>query len=122
MAAGGQRPDLIWHEETTLDNVDYIIIPGGFSYGDYLRCGAMAARAPIMKEVIRHASRGVPILGICNGFQILTECGLLPGGLLRNKDLRFVCRYQSLTIANHDNIFLKKLSHQPKCHLCYCPW
>ena len=77
---------MVWHRDSELPNVDLIVIPGGFSYGDYLRCGAMAAHSPVMREVKARAARGTPVLGICNGFQILTEAGLLPGALLRNAD------------------------------------
>ena len=79
----GRRPDMIWHKDTTLDATDIVIIPGGFSFGDYLRCGALAARSPIMESVLDHASRGGAILGVCNGFQVLLETGLLPGSLLK---------------------------------------
>lgn len=91
--ASGRRPDLVWHRETALAGYDLIVVPGGFSYGDYLRCGAMAGNSPIMREVVRAAEGGVPVLGVCNGFQILTETGLLPGALLRNAGLRFICKY-----------------------------
>ena len=87
----GRRPALVWHKESQLDPVDIVIIPGGFSFGDYLRCGALAARAPAMEAVIDHASRGGAVLGVCNGFQILLETGLLPGTLVRNSGLKFVC-------------------------------
>ena len=83
----GEPPAMVWHRDTTLPDVDLIAVPGGFSYGDYLRSGAMAAHSPIMKEVIRLAQRGVAVLGICNGFQVLTEAGLLPGVLMRNQNL-----------------------------------
>lgn len=82
----------IWHADSVLPAVDLVVLPGGFSYGDYLRCGAMAARSPIMREVVKHAERGGLVLGICNGFQILTEAGLLPGTLLMNRDLKFLCQ------------------------------
>ncbi len=88
----GKPTQLIWHGETKLPKLDLIVLPGGFAYGDYLRCGAMSARSPVMAEVIRRANQGVPVIGICNGFQILTETGLLPGVLMRNRDLRFICR------------------------------
>lgn len=87
----GKPTQMIWHRETELPKLDLIVIPGGFAYGDYLRCGAMSARSPVMAEVIRRANKGVPVLGICNGFQILTETGLLPGVLMRNRDLKFIC-------------------------------
>ena len=83
-AAAGRPPVEVWHRDSELPEVDLIVLPGGFSYGDYLRAGAMAARSPVMAEVIRHAEKGVPVLGVCNGFQVLTETGLLPGALMRN--------------------------------------
>ncbi len=92
----------IWHEETDLHDVDVVIIPGGFSYGDYLRCGAIARFSPIMKQVIAHADRGKYVLGICNGFQILTESGLLPGALVRNRDLHFICDRVPLQVEHTD--------------------
>ncbi len=103
----GNAPILIWHKETALPNVDIIIIPGGFSYGDYLRSGAIAARSPIMKAIKKAAKNGVKILGVCNGFQILTEARLLPGVLMRNKSLKFVCKSVRLEISNTDNDFTK---------------
>ena len=90
---------------TCPDRLDFIALPGGFSYGDYLRCGAMAARSPIMQAVIAAANRGVPVLGVCNGFQVLTESGLLPGALLRNAGLNFVCRDVALTVENAQSLF-----------------
>jgi phosphoribosylformylglycinamidine synthase subunit PurQ / glutaminase len=102
----GAETSLIWHTETQLpDGVDLIAIPGGFSYGDYLRSGAMAARSPVMQAVIAAAERGVPVLGICNGFQILTEAGLLPGALMRNAGIRFVCKPAKLRVENSQSIF-----------------
>lgn len=102
----GADTKMIWHRETTLpDNVDLIAIPGGFSYGDYLRSGAMAARSPVMQAVIEAAGRGVPVLGVCNGFQILTEAGLLPGALMRNAGIRFVCRTVQLRVENSQSVF-----------------
>ena len=95
----GRRPSLVWHKETTLDPVDLAIIPGGFSYGDYLRCGALAARAPIMESVLDHAARGGAVMGICNGFQILLETGLLPGVLVENAGLKYVCRNTSVEVV-----------------------
>jgi phosphoribosylformylglycinamidine synthase len=94
----GRRPALIWHKETSIDPVDMMILPGGFSFGDYLRCGALAARSPAIEAVIDHASRGGAVLGVCNGFQILLETGLLPGTLVRNADLKFVCRETILAV------------------------
>jgi phosphoribosylformylglycinamidine synthase subunit PurQ / glutaminase len=88
----------IWHKDTSLQGADAVMLPGGFSYGDYLRCGAIARFSPIMAEVLAFAARGGPVLGICNGFQILTEAGLLPGALLRNRDLKFLCRDVDLVV------------------------
>jgi phosphoribosylformylglycinamidine synthase I len=102
----GKAPDMLWHQETELpDGIGLIAVPGGFSYGDYLRSGAMAARSPIMRAIVDAASRGVPVLGICNGFQILTEAGLLPGALMRNEGLNFVCRDVALTVENSQSTF-----------------
>ncbi|MFN0045339.1 MAG: phosphoribosylformylglycinamidine synthase subunit PurQ [Sphingorhabdus sp.] len=102
----GADTHIMWHRETELpENLDLIAIPGGFSYGDYLRSGAMAARSPIMQAVFAAAHRGVPVLGVCNGFQILTEAGLLPGALMRNAGIRFVCRNVQLTVENNQSIF-----------------
>ena len=88
----GRRPALVWHKESSLDASDLVIIPGGFSYGDYLRCGALAARSPIMEAVLNHSARGGAVMGVCNGFQILLETGLLPGVLVENAGLKYVCR------------------------------
>jgi phosphoribosylformylglycinamidine synthase len=96
----------VWHAETSLpEGLDLIAVPGGFSYGDYLRSGAMASKSPIMQEVIKAAGRGVYVLGVCNGFQILTESGLLPGTLLRNSGLKFLCKTATLEVANNDTKF-----------------
>ena len=92
----------IWHEETDLHDVDVVVIPGGFSYGDYLRCGAIARFSPIMQQVVAHAEQGKYVLGICNGFQILTEAGLLPGALVRNRDLHFICDRVPLSVERTD--------------------
>jgi phosphoribosylformylglycinamidine synthase subunit PurQ / glutaminase len=97
----GQPTQTIWHEET-LPDVDVVVIPGGFSYGDYLRCGAIARFSPIMRQVVAHAEQGKYVLGICNGFQILTEAGLLPGALVRNRDLHFICDRVPLTVERTD--------------------
>ncbi len=97
--------EMVWHRDIDLPKVDLVVVPGGFSYGDYLRSGAMAAHSPIMREVIAAATRGVPVLGICNGFQVLTECGLLPGALLRNAGLTFVCRFVHLRVENNRSLF-----------------
>jgi len=102
----GRKPEMVWHRETELpDGVDFIGVPGGFSYGDYLRSGAMAARSPIMQAVKEAANRGVPVIGICNGFQVLTETGLLPGALMRNAGLSFVCRPVRLKVENSQSLF-----------------
>lgn len=90
--ASGSKPDLIWHGESDLTGYDLIVVPGGFSYGDYLRCGAMAGNSPIMRAVKQQAERGVAVLGVCNGFQVLTETGMLPGVLMRNAGLKFICK------------------------------
>lgn len=102
---GGTPPAIVWHKETELPDVDLIVIPGGFSYGDYLRAGAIAARSPMMDIIRERAEKGVHIMGVCNGFQILTEAGLLPGVLMRNASLRFVCREIKLEIANANTPF-----------------
>jgi phosphoribosylformylglycinamidine synthase len=101
----GQDARLIWHKERSLGDVDVVILPGGFSYGDYLRCGAIARFSPIMNEVVRFANNGGLVMGICNGFQILTEAGLLPGVLLQNRTLRFVCTYVYLCVVNANTRF-----------------
>ena len=104
-ALTGRAPDMVWHGENTLPETDLIVLPGGFSYGDYLRPGAMAAHAPILRHVAERAHAGVAVLGICNGFQILTEMKLLPGVLMRNASLRFVCRDVHLRIERNDTVF-----------------
>jgi phosphoribosylformylglycinamidine synthase len=96
----GAEPVALWHGDHTLDGVDAIVLPGGFSYGDYLRCGAIAAQSPIMAEIVAAANGGMPVLGICNGFQILVEAHLLPGGLVRNDHGDFICRDQKLRVEN----------------------
>ncbi|HWE76681.1 MAG TPA: phosphoribosylformylglycinamidine synthase subunit PurQ [Stellaceae bacterium] len=106
--ASGKVPLKIWHRESTLPKCDLIVIPGGFSYGDYLRCGAMAANSPIMREVKEAAARGTPVLGICNGFQIITEAGLLPGALLTNKTLKFHCKTVNLRVENSQTIYTSR--------------
>jgi len=103
----GKAPQVIWQTQTELDGFDLIVIPGGFSYGDYLRCGAIGARMPVIQAIKKQAARGVSVLGVCNGFQILLEAGLLPGALLRNIGLRFVCREVRLCIANTANRFTR---------------
>ncbi|WP_298811191.1 phosphoribosylformylglycinamidine synthase subunit PurQ [uncultured Sphingomonas sp.] len=102
----GTKPVMVWHRDTTLpDDVSLVAVPGGFSYGDYLRSGAIAARSPIMRDVVERADAGLPVLGICNGFQVLTEAGLLPGALMRNAGLDFVCRDVSLTVGDSRSRF-----------------
>ncbi|MBN8999117.1 MAG: phosphoribosylformylglycinamidine synthase subunit PurQ [Rhizobiales bacterium] len=102
---GGAKPALVWHADTELPATDLIVIPGGFSYGDYLRSGAIAARAPIMAAIRREAERGVAVLGVCNGFQILCEAGLLPGVLMRNAGLKFICKDVELRVETTDSAF-----------------
>lgn len=105
----GQAPAMVWHRETSLpDGLDIVAVPGGFSYGDYLRSGAMAAQSPVMRAVVQAAGRGISVLGVCNGFQVLTEVGLLPGVLMRNADIRFVCRDVALTVTNSQSIFTSR--------------
>ena len=101
----GQPPVTVWQTDTDIPDVDLIVIPGGFSYGDYLRCGAIAARMPVMEALTRKARKGVPVIGVCNGFQILLEAGLLPGALMRNASLKFVCRHVELEVVNADTMF-----------------
>ena len=102
----GVKPEMVWHGESELPaGLGLIALPGGFSYGDYLRCGAIAARSPVVRAVVEAAERGVPTIGICNGFQILTETGLLPGALMRNSGLNFVCRDVALSVDNSQSIF-----------------
>jgi phosphoribosylformylglycinamidine synthase subunit PurQ / glutaminase len=103
--ATGHEPRRIWHTEPSLPDTDLIILPGGFAYGDYLRCGAVAAHSPIMRDIKARAERGTPVLGICNGFQILTEAGMLPGALLPNRTLNFICRDVHLRVENNQTVF-----------------
>jgi len=103
----GASADAVWHKETSVDGYDAIVVPGGFSYGDYLRCGAIARYSPVMGAVTRAAARGVPVLGICNGFQILCEAGLLPGALMRNRGLHFICRTVHLRVTNITSPFTR---------------
>jgi phosphoribosylformylglycinamidine synthase I len=104
-AAMGKPPHAVFHKETEIPKVDLIVLPGGFSFGDYLRCGAMAAHSPVMREVVARASSGVPVLGICNGFQIMIEAGMLPGALLRNAQLHFVCKDVHLRVETAQSLF-----------------
>jgi|TARA_B100002003_G_scaffold219132_1_gene220583 phosphoribosylformylglycinamidine synthase len=101
----GGPVEMVWHGETEMAKTDLIVLPGGFSYGDYLRCGAMSARSPVMREVVARAQQGVAVLGICNGFQILLEAGLLPGALLLNADRKFVCREVTIRVENSQTLF-----------------
>src|SRR5262249_22243414 len=103
--ATGHEPLCVWHRDASLPQTDLIVLPGGFAYGDYLRCGAMAAHSPVMREVAKRAAAGTPVLGICNGFQILTEAGMLPGALLPNRSLRFTCCEVHLRVENNQTIF-----------------
>jgi phosphoribosylformylglycinamidine synthase len=103
----GHEPLRVWHREASLPSVDLIVLPGGFAYGDYLRCGAMAAHSPIMRAVKSRAEAGTPVLGICNGFQVLTEAGMLPGALMPNGSLRFICRDIHLVVENNQTIFTR---------------
>jgi phosphoribosylformylglycinamidine synthase subunit PurQ / glutaminase len=117
-AVTGRKPIAVWHTETELPKVDLIVVPGGFSYGDYLRCGAIAARSPIMTDIRAKALKGLKVLGICNGFQIITEAGLLPGALVRNSHLHFVCREVKLKIENNRTFFTNKMK---KGAIVSCP-
>ena len=114
----GSEPQMVWHKETSLRNSDLIIVPGGFSYGDYLRCGAIASTSPIINEVVKKANEGVPVIGICNGFQILIETSLLDGALIRNNSLSFICRDVYIKSENQTSIFTKKtnIAKMPIAH------
>ncbi|RKQ34611.1 phosphoribosylformylglycinamidine synthase subunit PurQ [Oceanobacillus halophilus] len=101
----GEEAELVWYENSNLENYDAILLPGGFSYGDYLRGGAVAATSDVMKQVREHAQKGKPVLGVCNGFQVLTESGLLPGALMRNKNLSFMCHQEYLVVENNETLF-----------------
>jgi phosphoribosylformylglycinamidine synthase len=103
----GQTPAMVWHQDSELPDVDLVVLPGGFSYGDYLRCGAMASQSAVMKAVKAHADKGGMVLGICNGFQVLTESGLLPGALMRNAGLKFVCKPVALSVEETQNAFAR---------------
>jgi phosphoribosylformylglycinamidine synthase len=109
----GHSTELIWHKEESLpDDTDLVVVPGGFSYGDYLRSGSIARFSPVMKAVVAYADKGGKVLGICNGFQILTEAGLLPGALKRNNNLHFISKYQHLKVVNSDNAFLNRCNDE----------
>ncbi len=115
----GKKPHVVWHTDTTLPaGVDLVVVPGGFSYGDYLRCGAIAARSPIMANVVSKAAKGLKVLAVCNGFQIVTEAGLLPGALVRNAGLKFVCREVRLRVENNQTFFTKNVA---KGTIVSCP-
>lgn len=103
---------MVWHQETDISDLDVVVVPGGFSYGDYLRCGAIAQFSPIMNSIIEHANQGKYVLGICNGFQVLTEVGLLPGALIRNRGLHFVCDRVPVRIERHDTVWTQNYSEQ----------
>lgn len=103
----GHAPTIVWHKDTSLPDCDLMVLPGGFSYGDYLRCGAMAAHSPIMKEVIARAQKGTRLLAVCNGFQMLVETGLVPGALLHNRSLRFICKQVHLRVENNTTDFTR---------------
>jgi phosphoribosylformylglycinamidine synthase len=114
----GRAPAMVWHKESELpDGTDFVGLPGGFSYGDYLRSGAMAARSPIIRAVIDAANRGVPVIGVCNGFQVLTETGLLPGALMRNARLNFVSRPVPLIVENSQSLFTSGYSQGETIHI-----
>jgi phosphoribosylformylglycinamidine synthase len=110
----GQKPHMVWHGDSTVPDCDLIVVPGGFSYGDYLRCGAMAAQSRIMRDVIAKADKGVAVLGICNGFQILTESRLLPGALMRNADLKFVSKPVPVEVEETQSIFTRRYKHKQR--------
>jgi phosphoribosylformylglycinamidine synthase len=128
LAACGARVERLWHGDSELPALDLIVLPGGFTYGDYLRCGAIAAHSPVMREVVRRAQAGVAVLGICNGFQILTEASLLPGALISNAGLKFVCRVVALEVASTDSVFTAAyrpgqaielpVAHHDGCYVC----
>ena len=128
LAKCGAAVDRLWHGDSELPALDLIVLPGGFTYGDYLRCGAIAAHSPVMREVVRRASAGVAVLGICNGLQILAEAGLLPGALISNAGLKFVCRQVALEVATTQSIFTAAyragqaialpVAHHDGCYIC----
>jgi phosphoribosylformylglycinamidine synthase subunit PurQ / glutaminase len=101
----GQPTRMVWHEESDIADIDVIVVPGGFSYGDYLRCGAIARFSPVMRATLDHAAQGKPVLGVCNGFQVLTEVGLLPGALMRNRDLHFICDRTPLKVETNNSLW-----------------
>jgi phosphoribosylformylglycinamidine synthase subunit PurQ / glutaminase len=114
----GADVTMVWHKETRLpDGLDLIVLPGGFSYGDYLRCGAMAAQSPVTKAMVDGAKAGIPVLGICNGFQVLCETGLLPGALMRNAALKYICKPVDLDVTNTDTIFTRAFADRPHARM-----
>jgi len=113
----GEEVECVWHTATDLSGFDGVLVPGGFSYGDYLRCGAMANQSNIMAEVKKAADAGKPVLGVCNGFQILTEAGLLPGALLRNTNLKFMCRTVQLKVENSNTLFTNQYEQGQIIHI-----
>ena len=117
-AVTGVKPVAVWHTDAELPKVDLVVVPGGFSYGDYLRCGAIAARSPIMTDIRAKAAKGLKVLGVCNGFQIITEAGLLPGVLVRNASLHFVCREVKLRVENNRTFFTNRMQ---KGAIVSCP-
>jgi phosphoribosylformylglycinamidine synthase len=110
LKAAGADVTMVWHKDANLPDVDLVAVPGGFSFGDYLRCGAIAAQSPICKSVVAHVERGGYALGVCNGFQVLTETGLLPGALMRNAGLKFICKTVGLNVVTSDNAFTEGYS------------
>ena len=113
----GKAPHMVWHQDSELPDVDLVVLPGGFSYGDYLRCGAMANQSNIMGAIKAHADRGGAVLGICNGFQVLTEAGLLPGALMRNAGLKFLCKPVALTVEETQSSFTRKYDKGQEIHI-----
>ncbi|GGJ97642.1 phosphoribosylformylglycinamidine synthase subunit PurQ [Lentibacillus kapialis] len=113
----GMKADLVWYENSHLENYDAILLPGGFSYGDYLRSGAIASASDVMQHVKKHADAGKPVLGVCNGFQILLESGLLPGAMLPNKNLSFMCHHEALAVSNHETQFTANYKKDEIIHL-----
>jgi phosphoribosylformylglycinamidine synthase len=118
-AVTGIAPVAVWHTDPELPKVDLVVVPGGFSYGDYLRCGAIAARSPIMADIRAKAEKGLKVLGVCNGFQIVAEAGLLPGALVRNAHLHFVCREVKLAVENNSTFFTNRMKKAPSSPV---PW
>ncbi|SEH88555.1 phosphoribosylformylglycinamidine synthase subunit I [Halobacillus karajensis] len=113
----GEEADLVWYKEANLADYDAILLPGGFSYGDYLRSGAIAATSDIIAQISKAAKAGKPVLGVCNGFQILLEMGLLPGAMLPNEKLKFMCHYETLIVENSDTMFTRSYDHQEKIEI-----